>query len=68
MNNEYIEKNETVEKDNPGFNGNFDTLIPTEEECDKAAQKCISAYKALTKYRKYEGGKDNGNKSQEEKQ
>ncbi len=57
MDKEQIKKDETIDKAMPGFNGNFDTLIPTEEECDKAAEKCMSAYRALTKYRKYGGGK-----------
>ena len=64
--NEEFKKNETVSHDNPGFNGNFDTLVPTEEECDKAAEKCKSAYRSLLKQRKYKiGGGVNVEENQE---
>lgn len=65
--NEEFEKKESVSQDNPGFNGNFDTLVPTEEECDKAAEKCMSAYRSLLKQRKWKiGGGVNVEKKQEE--
>lgn len=64
--NEEFKKDETIKTPSPGANGNFETLIPTEEECDKAAEKCMSAYRALTKYRKYEVKKDVKEKQKQE--
>lgn len=55
---EKFKKDEKIEKDNPGFNGNFDSLMPTEEESDEAAEKCKSAYRALMKIRGYAVGGD----------
>ena len=66
MNNEEkFNKDEKIEKENPGYNGNFDTLIPTEEESNKAAEKCKSAYKALMKRRGYKLGGDSDVKEKE---
>ena len=53
---EKFKKDEKIEKDNPGFNGNFDSLMPTEEESNEAAEKCKSAYRALMKWRGYAVG------------
>lgn len=66
MDNEEFKKKETVEKENPGFNGNFDTLIPTAEESRQAAEKCKSAYKALMEARGYRVGGDEDVKEKEQ--
>lgn len=65
--NENLEKEEDIQnnKEVPGYNGNFNSLIPNEKESREGAEKCISAYKAFVKARQFAkeyGGLENGTK------